>query len=402
MTPWLFVVGLGEDGLAGLSAAARTMIEQAEVLIGGARHLALVPDDGRERLTWTNPLSDLLDRITERRDQRVCVLATGDPLHYGIGVSLLRRVPREEIVVVPAPSAFSLAAARLGWNLAETITLTLHGRPLALLNSQLQPGAKLLALSDDGATPARMAAALCAHGYGDSRLTVLEHMGGPKERIRCAMARDWVNTEAVANLNTVAVDCIAGPQTTLLPQVPGLPDEAFQSDGQLTKREVRAATLAALGPVSGQFLWDVGAGCGSIAIEWLRSVRFGEAFAIERVPERCTMIAANAATLGTPELKVISGRAPEALTDLPDPHAVFVGGGSTAPGLLELCWDRLGPGGRLVANAVTLEGEQALAAFRAAHGGALSRIAVSRAEPVGGFTGWRPLMPVTQLAVTRR
>ena len=400
MTPWLSIVGLGEDGLAGLSPAARPLVADAQVLIGGARHLAMVPDDGRERLTWTSPLTLLLDQVAERRGRRVCVLATGDPLHYGIGVSLLRRVPREEVVVIPAPSAFSLAAARMGWSLSETATLTVHGRPLALLQAHIQPGAKLLILSEDGATPGQVAALLTARGYGDSRLTVLAHMGGPKEARRDAVAKAFDET-AIADLNTIAVACVAGPDAKLLPRVPGLPDEAFRHDGQLTKREVRAATLAALAPVAGQFLWDVGAGCGSVAIEWLRAAPGAAAWAVERSAERRALIADNATALGAPELKVIPGDAPDALGDLPPPDAVFVGGGATAPGLLAACWHALTPGGRLVANVVTLEGEQALSVFRESTGGQMTRIAVSRAEPVGGFTGWRPLMPVTQLTAVK-
>ncbi|MEM7223633.1 MAG: precorrin-6y C5,15-methyltransferase (decarboxylating) subunit CbiE [Pseudomonadota bacterium] len=400
MSPWLAIVGLGEDGLDGLAPGARTLVADAEVLIGGARHLDLVPDGAQERLTWSSPLSLLLDQIVERRGQRVCVLATGDPLHYGIGVSLLKRIPREEVVVVPGLSAFSLAAARLGWSLAETATLTLHGRPLAGLQPQVQPGAKLLILSEDGTTPGQVADLLVDRGYGDSKLTVLEHMGGPKEARREAVAKDFAETN-IADLNTLAVDCVAGPNAVLLPRTPGLPDAAFRHDGQLTKREVRAVTLAALAPLAGQTLWDVGAGCGSVAIEWLRAAPGAGALAIETSPARRALIADNALALGTPALQVIAGAAPEALEDLPAPDAVFLGGGLAAPGLFEHCWQHLAPGGRLVANAVTLEGERAMGAFRDRHGGDLTRLAVARAEALGDFTGWRPLAPVTQLAAVK-
>lgn len=395
MNPWLAIVGLGEDGLAGLSPAARSLVDNAELLVGGDRHLAMVPPDGRERLTWTSPLMTLVEQIERRRGQRICVLATGDPMAYGIGVTLAKRVPRGEMTILPAPSAFSLAAARLGWSLSDSDVLTLHGRPLALLQAYLQPGAKLLILSENGKTPGRVAELLCERGYGDSGLTVLEHMGGPREELIEGTAATWGKRET-ADLNTIAVACIAGAGARLLPRVPGLPDAAFLHDGQMTKREVRAATLAALAPVPGQRLWDVGAGCGSIAVEWMRAAARAAAVAVERNKDRASMIAANAAALGTPKLEIVAGEAPAALEGLAPPDAVFIGGGATTEGLFEACWSALQPGGRLVANAVTLEGEQVFVAWRGRIGGDLVRIAVSRAEPVGPFTGWRPLMPVTQ------
>ena len=403
MTPWLSIIGLGEDGPEALSPAAQALVESAEVLVGGARHLAMIPADGRERLTWTSPLSDLIGRILERRGQRICILATGDPMHYGIGVTLARQVPREEMTVLPGLSAFSLAAARLGWALESLECLTLHGRPLALLHPAIQPGARILALSDDAATPGKAAALLCARGYGESVLSVLEHMGGAKERRIEALAQDWGARES-ADFNTLAIACVAGPEAAERPRTPGLPDAAFRHDGQMTKREVRAVTLAALGPAPGECLWDIGAGCGSVAIEWMRADRRNRALALERKAERLALIAENAAALGTPQLRIVQGEAPAAFETLGDgeaPDAVFLGGGLSAPGAMEAAWDALGPGGRLVANAVTLEGEQALAAFRAGRGGDLIRLAVSRAEAVGPFTGWRPLMPVTQLRAVK-
>lgn len=401
MTKWLAVVGIGEDGLPGLSPAARALVDGARVLVGGARHLAMLPSDGRERLTWTIPLDALIDDIVRRRGAPICVLATGDPMHFGIGVALARRVPAAEMTIIPAPSAFSLACARVAWPLAEVATLTLHGRPLNLLNGYLQPGARLLVLSEDAATPAAVAALLRARGYGGSRLTVLEHMGGPKERIRSFAADHWQAND-VADLNTLAIECVADLDAPLLPRVPGLPDSAFHHDGQLTKREVRAVTLAALAPVPGQLLWDVGAGCGSVAIEWMRSHPGCRAIALERDETRRRLIADNAASLGVPKLDIVAGTAPEALRALPSPEAIFIGGGASHPGVLEACWAALKPGGRLVANAVTVEGEASLAAWRARFGGELTRIAIARAEPVGPYSGWRPLMPVTQLAMVKR
>ena len=400
MTPWLSILGFGEDGLAGLTPAARALFDRAEVLIGGTRQLAMVPEDGRERLSWPSPLTALVEEIGRRRGQRICVLATGDPLHYGIAVTLARHVPPEEMTIVPAASAFSLACARLGWSRAEVETLTLHGRPLELLHPALQPGAKILLLSHDGATPGRVAELLRARGYGRSRLTVLEHMGGVHEGRREATAEAW-DRNAVADFNTLAVDCVAGPETALLPRIPGLPDAAFRHDGQITKREVRALTLAALAPVPGQLLWDVGAGAGSVAVEWMRHHPRCRALAVERNRDRIAFIADNASALGTPGLEIVEGAAPEALEGLEAPDAVFVGGGLRASGNFEACWTALKPGGRLVANAVSVTGEAALAHWHGELGGELSRIAVARAEALGAVSGWRPLMPVTQLRVVK-
>jgi precorrin-6Y C5,15-methyltransferase (decarboxylating) len=392
---WLSVVGIGEDGLDGVSAAGRRLIDTAELLAGGERHLALIPDDGRERLPWPSPFSAGLDQLLKQRGRRICILASGDPMSYGIGATLARLVLPAEMIVVPAPGAFDLACARMGWARADVETLTLHGRPLALLHAYVQPGARLLILSENGETPAAVAGLLAHRGYGRSRITVLEHMGGPLER-----RRNW-DEPNITDLNTLAVECIADPGAPLLPRSSGLPDEAFHHDGQLTKREVRAATLAALAPVPGQLLWDVGAGCGSIAVEWMRHHPTCRAAAIEPRRDRLALIAANAESLGCPHLSIVEGKAPAALTDLGTPDAVFIGGGITSPGLFETCWQALPPGGRLVANAVTIEGEQVLTSAYTRLGGSLTRIAISRAEPVGPFSGWRPLMPVTQLALLK-
>ncbi len=400
MTPWLSIVGLGEDGLEGLTPAARTLYDQAEALIGSKRIFAMVPEDGRERLSWPSPLSALVEKIVARRGQRICVLATGDPLHYGIGVALASRVPIEEMTIVPAPSAYSLACARLGWNRAEVETLSLHGRPLEPLHPALQPGAKLLLLGTGAETPAKVAALLRGRGYGPSRMVVLEHMGGPKERRVEGTAADW-DVPDVAEFNTVAVDCLAGPGAALLPRSPGLPDAAFRHDGQMTKREVRAITLAALAPVPGQLLWDVGAGAGSVAIEWLRADPRCRAIAIERDKDRIALIAGNASALGVPSLEIVEGAAPAALEGLAPPDAVFLGGAVRDARVFETAWTVLKPGGRLVANAVTLEGAAALASRHEEHGGELIRIAISRAAPVGGATVLRPMFPVTQLRLAK-
>ena len=397
---WLSVVGIGEDGLPGLAPAARALVDAAEVFVGGARHLEMLGDDGRPRIPWPSPLRLLVDTIAGMKDRRVCVLATGDPMCFGIGTTLARRVPLDEMLIVPAPSAQSLAAARLGWPAHETRLLTLHGRPLDLLNAFIQPGARLIILAENAATPAAVAGRLAARGYGASRVVVLEHMGGPRERAVEGTAAAW-NHAPGADLNTIAVDCAAGPDAAFLPPVPGLPDSAYRHDGQLTKRAVRAATLAALGPGPGQLLWDVGAGSGAIGIEWMRADPLARAIAIEPKAGRRALIAENAAALGTPRLAIVAGEAPDALHDLEPPDAVFVGGGITTPGLVQTCWKALRPGGRLVANVVTVEGEQLLVSLMDWHGGTLTRIAVSSLEPVGGFRAWRPAMAVTQWAVTK-
>jgi precorrin-6Y C5,15-methyltransferase (decarboxylating) len=396
---WLSVIGLGEDGLAGLAPGARTLVEQAEVLVGGDRHLAMVPPGRAERLPWRRPLADTVGEIAARRGKRVAVLATGDPLWYGVATVLARHFGHEEMLVLPGLSAFSLAAARLLWPLAECATITLHGRPLERLALHLAPGKRLLILSEDGATPAAVAAYLAARGWGGTALAVFEHMGGAGERRLDGTAATWRH-ERCADLNTLAVECVAGPGARFLSRAAGLPDDAFRHDGQITKRAVRAATLAALAPLPGALLWDVGAGSGSIAIEWLR-LGGGRAIAIEREPARVALIAANAAELGVPELEIVAGEAPSALVDLPRPDAIFLGGGIAMPGLIEAAWSALAPRGRLAANAVTLASEARLVEWHARHGGRLTRIAISEAEPLGGGHAWRPHLPVTQLVLVK-
>ena len=392
---WLSVVGIGEDGWDGLSPAARALVEGADLLAGGARHLALVPERAeQERLPWPSPLSDAYPALLERRGQRVCVLASGDPSWFGIGATLSKLVPVEEFSILPAPSAFSLAAARLGWPLQDCTTLTVHGRPLELVVPHLQAGARLLILSWDGTTPAKLAALLTARGFGPSRMTALEAMGGPRERLIVGSAEDW-SEERTADLNTLAVECVAAPGARALPRTPGLPDDWFEHDGQITKREIRAVTLSWLAPRHGELLWDIGAGSGSIGVEWMLSDPANRAIAVEHKADRAARIPANAAAFGVPGLELVRGKAPEALSGLPAPDAVFIGGGLTNDGVLDACWSALKPGGRIVANAVTLESEAMLIATHKRLGGHLSQIAVSRAAPIGGFTGWRPLMPVT-------
>ena len=400
MKSWLAVVGIGEDGLAGLAPTARALVETAQVLVGGGRHLGMVPAGGAERLLWERPIDRTITAIAERRGRNVTVLASGDPLWYGVGVILIRRFSPDEMTIVPQPSAFSLAASRLGWPVADCAIVTLHGRPLDTLRLHLAPGRRILALAENGDTPRVVAQLLTGLGWGRSHLIVLANLGGTREAIVEEDAQSW-GDRRVADLNTIAIACLGAPGTRALPLFAGLPDNAFEHDGQLTKREVRAATLAALAPLPGETLWDVGAGCGSIAIEWLRAGEGRSAVAIERRSARAAIIARNAARLGVPGVRVIAGTAPEALDDLPVPDAIFAGGGIGEPGLLQLLWTRLRPGGRLVANVVTAEGEARLLDWHTSYGGALTRLAVSRAEPLGSRHVWRSLAPVTQLAVTK-
>jgi precorrin-6Y C5,15-methyltransferase (decarboxylating) len=395
MSAWLSVVGIGEDGLSGLTPIARAALDQAEVLVGGTRHLAMLPNDARRRLVWANPLIRTLDEIAALKGKAVCVLATGDPMWFGVGVTLRHRFGLDDMRVIPSPSAFSLAAARLGWPLADVECLTVHGRPLDRIRPFVQPGAKLLVLATDGETPGQAAKLLIEMGYGASRLTALERLSSAQEKTRTATASAWDGLR-VADLNTLAIDCVATPDARVLARVPGLPDEVFTHDGQLTKREARAITLAALAPLPGQCLWDVGAGCGSVAIEWLRAARGTTAHAIERDPQRAAMIAENALALGVPELAVVPGHAPEQFANLPQPDAIFIGGGVTDDGMLDAARDALRSGGRLVCNTVTLEAQGALVAAAARYGGELIKLDVAQAAPLGGFRIWRPKLSLVQ------
>jgi len=398
--PWLSVVGIGDDGLASLSAPARALVEAGEVLVGSDRHLAMMPGHPGQRVAWRKPLEATLDDLEAWRGRPVVVLASGDPMCFGVGELLARRFPLRELRILPAPSVISLVCARLGWSRVEVEAVSLHARPRSVLHRHLVPGARLVILSHDGETPDQIAALLAERGFDASRIWLFEHLGGAGERCTEATVAAWQPATFEA-LNTVAIACAAGPGATIRASVPGLPDDAFSSDGMLTKREVRAATLARLMPLGGQLLWDVGAGSGAIGIEWLRAVRRGRAVAIERDAGRCALIRRNAEALGTPELEVRQGTAPVCLTGLEAPDAVFVGGGITASGLLDACWQALRSGGRLVANVVSLEGERTLLAWQANHGGELVRIAVARVDRVGSYHGWRPAMPVTQLAASK-
>jgi precorrin-6Y C5,15-methyltransferase (decarboxylating) len=402
MSTWLTVVGIGEDGWHGLSRAARRALAEAQSIHGGERHLALLPARlAARRVPWPKPFS--VDGVlAERADghTRICVLASGDPMCFGVGATLAREVVDGEMRVIPAPSSLSLAAARLRWALQDAECVSLLGRPVASLLASVHRGARLLVLSADGATPAAVATLLTAHGFGASRMTVFEHLGGPSERRIDERADDW-REPFVATLNLVAIECRTHAGHAGPPLTPGLPDDAYRHDGQLTKRDVRAVTLAHLAPQPGELLWDVGAGCGSIGIEWMRAHGACRAIAIEANDSRQRLIEYNRDALGVPGLQLVRGEAPGALDGLPAPDAVFIGGGLTAPGLLDACWSRLRQGGRLVANAVTLQSEMALVQWRAQHGGELTRIGIAQAEPLGSFDTWRQALPITLLHASK-
>ncbi|MEQ1942941.1 precorrin-6y C5,15-methyltransferase (decarboxylating) subunit CbiE [Mesorhizobium sp. VNQ89] len=393
---WLSVVGIGEDGVSGLGDAAKRLVAEAEIVFGGKRHLALAASliKGKSR-AWPSPFDTAMREVIALRGQRVCVLASGDPFLHGVGVTLARQVPVGEMIVITAPSAFSLAASRLGWALQDIETVSLHGHAIDLIRPLLQSGRRVLALTSDGDGPGAVAALLAQLGFGRSRLTVLEALGGPDERIRTTSASEFV-LENINPLNVLALELESDREARILPLTAGRPDDLFEHDGQITKSEIRAMTLAALAPRRGELLWDIGAGSGSISIEWMLADPAMRAVAIEENAERAARIRRNATAFGVPGLTVVEGAAPAALIGLPTPDVIFIGGGGTDGGVMDAAISALPAGGRLVANAVTLEMEGLLLAKHAELGGDLVRIAISRETAIGSMSGWRPAMPVTQ------
>ena len=396
---WLHIVGIGEDGLDGLVPAARSVVEAAEIIIGGDRHHDLSAAVEAERVAWPSPFDALIDVLNGYRGKRVVVLATGDPLWFSVGARIGREIDPSEITYHPQLSAFQLAAARMGWSLADVETLTVHGRPVEQMIAFIQPDQRLLVLTTGAQTPAQIASFLTERGFGGSRMSVLAAMGGENELRFDGVSESW--DHEVPAFNTLAVECVAAPDAALLPRVPGLADALFVSDGTMTKQEVRAATVAKLMPMRGALLWDIGTGCGSVAIEWMRAARYARAIGIEPRADRRAMAATNALALGAPKLEILDGTVPAALDGLEAPDAIFIGGG-LSDDTFDAAWAALRPLGRMVANAVTLESEAVLTQLHAEHGGELVRIIVQRAEPVGRMTGWRPSMPVTQWNLVKR
>lgn len=396
MKKWLTIVGMGEDGWDGLSMSAQLAIGNAEAIVGSARLLGYLPSDiSAEIHEWPQPFSAVVDRIRPLQGRKTAILATGDPLNYGVARKLMEFIPFTEMEIIPALSAFSLAAARMGWSLPDCDTLTLHGRDAAHIEPFIQPSVRLIVLTADRTTIDEVARRLVNRGFGTSEITVLENMGGPRDR-QTTFAADTVPATQFSDLNTLAIQCIASPAAKTFSRLAGLPDDAFVHDGQLTKREVRAATLAALAPSPDMLLWDVGAGCGSISIEWMRAARGCQSIAFEHDAARLAMIATNADALGTPRLKLVPGEAPATYAGQPAPDAVFIGGGLWIPGVVENAWEALKPGGTMVANVVTIEGELHLYDLHEKHGGDIVRIEVSSLTHVGRLRALRPRMAVTQ------
>jgi precorrin-6Y C5,15-methyltransferase (decarboxylating) len=397
---WLSIIGIGEDGIEGLSPAARTLIATAELVAGGERHLKLVGRLARHVLRWPSPLDKAVPQILALRGRPVVVLASGDPFNYGIGVTLARHIAREEIFSVPQPSAFSLAANRLGWALQDTVTIGLNGRAIERLIPHLHPGTRILALSANAATPAAVASLLSSNGFAASTMIVLEAMAGKHERTRFGKAGD-IDLSTVNPLNTIAIEVSAGPNARIIARASGLPDEWFEHDGQITKREIRAITLSSLAPCRGEHLWDIGCGSGSVAIEWMLSDASCRATGIDVRADRAARAARNALRFGVPDLSIEVGAAVERLARLTPPNAAFVGGGASDPSLIDAVWSALPCGGRLVVNAVTLQTEAVILAQYASKGGALRRLSIERADKIGQLTAWRPAMPVLHWSVIK-
>ena len=398
---WLTLVGLDESGWAGLSVAAREAVQAAELLVGGERHLAHVPVvAGQQRLVWPSPIRHGIEAIADWAGRRVCVLASGDPFWFGIGATLARHFPPQQMRTLPGPSAFSLAASRLGWSLQDVDCCSLVARDPDRLRSRLAPGRRLLVLSEDGGSPALVARLLCEAGFGASRLVVMESLGGPEERVSDGLARDWGESSHGA-LNTLALECRADTPGGGMSRVPGRDEAAFSHDGQISKREIRAVVMALLAPRGGERLWDLGSGSGAVAVEWLLADAGNAATVVDRREDRLAHARDNARCFGVGALECVAGEIATVLPELPAPDAIFIGGGASGEGVLARCWQALPAGGRCVASAVTTEGEAALLAAHARYGGQLTRLSVDRTEPLGGFTGWRTLRPITIWSAVR-
>ena len=396
---WLTVIGIGEDGVDGLSSKALQELEQAEIIVGGQRHHELSPNINAQRINWPSPFDALIDEIRSHKGKKIVILVTGDPLWYSVGARILKAIPSDEVTFYPQLSAFQWASARMGWSLADVETVTVHGRADSQILPHVAPGVRMLVLTQNSNTPEALAEMLCDRGFGASRLTVLAALGGDREQRFDGIADSWQHE--VPDFHTMAIECVAGENAQWYPRAGGLPDSTFVSDGQITKQDVRATTISKLAPYPDAVLWDIGAGCGSVSVEWMRGSRGAIAVAIEQKAERVAMIRQNTVQLGAEKMIIVEGRAPDDLKGLPQPDAVFIGGGLNTEGIFEAAWSALRPGGRLVANVVTLESEALLSELQTKHGGELVRLSVQKAESVGPYRGWRAAMPVTQWYVVK-
>ena len=397
-SPWLTIVGIGEDGPDGLPPASLRTLAEAEVIVGANRHLSLLPAMRAEKIAWPVPFADGLPLLMRLRCRKTVALASGNPFWFGAGRVIADALPPGEWCALPGISTFALAAARLGWPLEGTLCRAVHAAPLASLRRDLAPGARLIVLLRNGNAVPTLADWLTREGFGATHVTVLEALAGPRERVRHGKAATLAIADAA---HPVAVALDVGGDGAIVPRASGWPDYLFEHDDQITKQPVRAMTLSALAPNQGEHLWDIGSGSGSVAIEWCLSGSLDmTATAIEIRPDRAERLRRNAARLGAVGLTAVEGAAPACLATLPRPNAVFIGGGLSED-LLTWLWRRLTPGVRVVANAVTLESEALLLAWRAARGGNLIRFSLAQAEPLGSLYGWRPAMPLTQWSVTR-
>ncbi|OUJ12738.1 precorrin-6y C5,15-methyltransferase (decarboxylating) subunit CbiE [Acetobacter okinawensis] len=399
--PWLSVIGVGEDGLSGLSGTARDLIAQAEYVFGGTRHLALVATLPQGICTaWPTPFSEGVRQVLALRGRQVVVLASGDPFFYGVGGVLARSLGVGEMLCLPGVSSVALACARLGWAREQCHVVSVCGRPVERVRPFLQPQARLLVLSADATSPRLLAEWLVGLGLGAVRCHVLEALGGANERCRSFVAEDGPPPD-VGALNLLALEVPANLSALCLPRCAGLPDSCFEHDGQLTRQDIRAVTLSALAPRTGELLWDIGGGAGSVSIEWMLAAPECRAITIESVAERAARIMRNAQALGVPDLLVVQARAPQGLDGLDMPDAIFVGGGASRPGVLEQAWAALRPGGRMVVNAVVVETENRLLQAVREWGGRLTRLSIARLDAVGGFHAFRPAMTVTQWVASK-
>ncbi len=396
MNPWITLIGLGEDGLENISSSTKAIIEGAEILVGGARHLGKIPDFGANRITWGNKLIEKVSNLKHYRGKKLVILASGDPMEFGVGATLLKYFSPDEIFVIPSRSSFSLVAAKMCWPLSSVERISLHGRSFDELNYFLYPKARILILSWDGTTPKKLANYLTSIGLGNSQLDVFENLGGKYEQHISGTASNW-SEDIVGDLNTIALRCCDSDKANFWSRLPGLPENAFDHDGNITKKEIRSITLSALSPLPGQTLWDIGAGSGAIGIEWLRSEIYSKAVAIEKNTDKCAIIKSNASKLGVPRLQVFQSIAPAGLCEIRDlPDAIFVGGGVSNLANLKSCWSYLSDGGCFVANAVTLEAQRTLMDFKSIVGGDITSISISRSSNLGEFTALRPMMSVLQ------